>query len=124
MPLQTLCVFVGAGGGALVRWRIGDWTRHLFPSFPPGTTIVNLAGCLLIGLAVGWFASRHDSPPELRLLVVTGFLGGFTTFSAFSLETLALWSERPVAAFLYAIGTVVACLLLTFIGMMVMRKGF
>lgn len=122
MSFQALCVFAGAGCGALLRWRIGVWTQHLHPSFPPGTLIANLAGCFLIGLAAGWFESRPGLPPELRLLITTGFLGGFTTFSSFSLETLGLWTERPGAAFVFVMAKLIACVALTYAGMMVMRR--
>lgn len=123
MLVQAGCVFLGAGCGALLRWRLGVWTNQTWPAFPPGTLIANLVGCLLIGLAAGWFESRPEVSQATRLLVTTGFLGGFTTFSAFSLETVALLSERPFWAFVLVVGKLAACLALTCAGMAIMRRA-
>ena len=85
---QVLAVAGGAAAGALMRWRAGVWLNAGWPGFPLGTLAVNLVGGLLVGVALAWF---ERSPDELlRLLVVTGFLGGLTTFSAFSVESLLL----------------------------------
>src|SRR5688572_6459160 len=86
--LQVLAVSVGAAAGALARWAAGLWLNGQWSGFPLGTLLVNCAGGLLVGVALFWFTR---SPNELlRLLLVTGFLGGLTTFSAFSGESLAL----------------------------------
>lgn len=86
--LDALAVACGAGAGALARWASGLALNQLWSGFPLGTLLVNCAGGLLIGLAMVWFAR---SPHEVvRLLLVTGFLGGFTTFSSFSAESLGL----------------------------------
>jgi len=86
--MQVLAVATGAVCGALLRWWAGLWLNAHWAGFPLGTLLVNCAGGLLIGVALFWFA-RH--PNELlRLLAVTGFLGGLTTFSSFSGESLAL----------------------------------
>lgn len=85
---QAAAVAGGAALGALLRWAAGLAFNTLWAGFPLGTLLVNLAGGLGIGLATVWF-QRH--PDELlRLLVVTGVLGGFTTFSSFSAESLSL----------------------------------
>ena len=85
---QVAAVAGGAAAGALLRWRAGLWLNADWPGFPLGTLLVNLAGGLLVGIALAWF---ERSPDELlRLLLVTGFLGGLTTFSAFSVESLVL----------------------------------
>jgi fluoride exporter len=85
---QVLAVAVGAAAGALLRWRAGLWFNGGWAGFPLGTLLVNCVGGLLIGMALAWF---ERSPNELlRLLLVTGFLGGLTTFSAFSVESLLL----------------------------------
>ena len=85
---QVAAVAGGAAAGALLRWRAGLWLNAAWPGFPLGTLLVNLAGGLLVGIALAWF---ERSPDELlRLLLVTGFLGGLTTFSAFSVESLVL----------------------------------
>lgn len=86
--LQALAVALGAALGALLRWRAGLWLNAMWTGFPLGTLLVNAVGGLLIGSALAWF---EQSPDELlRLLLVTGFLGGLTTFSAFSVESLLL----------------------------------
>ena len=85
---QVVAVAGGAAAGALLRWRAGLWLNAGWAGFPLGTLLVNLAGGLLVGIALAWF---ERSPDELlRLLLVTGFLGGLTTFSAFSVESLVL----------------------------------
>ena len=85
---QVLAVGIGAAAGALLRWLAGLWLNASWAGFPLGTLLVNCVGGLLIGIALAWF---ERSPNELlRLLLVTGFLGGLTTFSAFSVESLLL----------------------------------
>jgi len=86
--LQVLAVAGGAAAGALARWGAGLWLNARWAGFPLGTLFVNAVGGLLIGMALAWF---ERSPNELlRLLLVTGFLGGLTTFSSFSAESLLL----------------------------------
>lgn len=86
--LQMLVVALGAAIGALLRWWAGLWLNSHWSGFPLGTLLVNCAGGLLIGVALAWF---ERTPDELaRLLLVTGFLGGLTTFSSFSGESLIL----------------------------------
>ena len=86
--LQVIAVAVGAAFGALVRWLAGLWLNAQWAGFPLGTLLVNCVGGLLIGIALAWF---ERTPNELlRLLLVTGFLGGLTTFSSFSGESLVL----------------------------------
>ena len=85
---HVLAVAVGAACGALARWFASLWLNGQWAGFPLGTLLVNCIGGLLIGVALAWF---ERSPDELlRLLLVTGFLGGLTTFSAFSGESLVL----------------------------------
>lgn len=87
-PLAWAAVAAGAALGALGRYAVGLWLNPLWPAFPLGTLLVNGLGGLLMGLAMVYFL---HSPHELwRLFAVTGLLGGFTTFSAFSAESLGL----------------------------------
>jgi CrcB protein len=88
--LPVLAVFVGAGCGALLRWWLGSWLNPVFPTIPLGTVAANLIGGLLIGVASSVFAHNAALAPEWRLFVVTGFLGGLTTFSTFSVEVVTL----------------------------------
>ena len=85
---QVLAVAGGAAIGALLRWLVGLWLNASWAGFPLGTVLVNCIGGLLIGAALVWFERAPDE--LLRLLLVTGFLGGLTTFSAFSIESLTL----------------------------------
>jgi CrcB protein len=93
-------LLVGAGGfaGSVCRFGVGRLAYGLWPgaTLPYGTLAVNVAGCFLIGLLTGWFAGRGGPQPALQLLLFTGFLGGFTTFSAFGYETMALAREVTV----------------------------
>lgn len=98
-----ISVGIGAAIGAWLRWWLGILLNPIFPSIPPGTLAANLLGGYLVGLAVSLFAQHPGLPPEIRLLVVTGFLGGLTTFSTFSAEVVTLFSRSE-----YLWGTVEA----------------
>ena len=102
--LSLLAVFTGAGLGALLRWFLGARLNPLFPTLPLGTLAANLAGGLLIGLAIAWLARHPGAAPEIRLFVITGFLGGLTTFSTFSAEVVNLLSRGEILWGLSAIG--------------------
>ena len=95
--MSTLAVFCGAGLGALLRWGLGTWLNPLLPLLPLGTVAANLFGGLLVGLASAFFTGHAGLPPEWRLLVITGFLGGLTTFSTFSAEVVALIGRQQYA---------------------------
>jgi CrcB protein len=88
-----LAVFLGSGIGALLRWWLGDHLNNLFPAIPPGTLAANLIGGYVVGLAMAFFASFAAIAPEWRLLVITGFCGGLTTFSTFSAEMVTLLQQ-------------------------------
>ena len=83
-------VFVGAGCGACLRWWLGLALDPIFPTLPFGTLTANLLGGYLIGVAMVTFSVKSGLPPEIRLLVITGLLGGLTTFSTFSAEVVSL----------------------------------
>ena len=83
-------VGIGAALGAWLRWMLGTALNALMPALPLGTLAANLGGGYLIGVAVAVFDQQAGLPPELRLLLITGFLGGLTTFSTFSAESVAL----------------------------------
>jgi fluoride exporter len=85
-----LAVFGGAGFGALLRWAFGAWLNPVFPALPLGTLAANLLGGLLVGVASSVFTQHTALAPEWRLFVITGFMGGLTTFSTFSLEVVTL----------------------------------
>lgn len=109
---SVLAIAVGAALGALLRWQLGLKLNQLFPTVPPGTLIANLIGAYVIGAAIAFFASFSAIAPEWRLLVITGFCGGLTTFSTFSAELALLlqegrlfWSLGLIAA--HVVGSVV-----------------
>lgn len=89
-----LAVGIGAALGAWARWGLGLWLNAMLPQLPLGTLTANLVGGYLIGLALAWFALSEGVPPEARLLIITGFLGGLTTFSTFSAEAVGLLSRQ------------------------------
>lgn len=91
--LAILSISVGAALGAILRWLLSVSLNLLFPALPPGTLVANLLGAYLIGVALAVFAANPQLAPEWRLLVVTGFLGGLTTFSTFSAEAVALLQQ-------------------------------
>ena len=88
--VSILAVFGGAGFGALLRWWLGGWLNPIFPTIPLGTVAANLIGGLLVGVASAFFTHNAALPPEWRLLIITGFMGGLTTFSTFSVEVVTL----------------------------------
>ena len=116
MLLSIVAISVGAALGALLRWVLALQFNALFPSVPLGTLAANLVGGFLIGVAVAFFAGRPDQPPQWRLLIITGFLGGLTTFSTFSAEVVSHlaagrfgWSAGLIA--LHVSGSVIMTLL-------------
>ncbi|MEA2552752.1 MAG: fluoride exporter [Fimbriimonadaceae bacterium] len=104
----SLLVFLGAGLGANARFWLGTCVAKLWgQAFPWGTLLINVSGSLLIGLIFGLYA-RQEIEPGWRYLLITGLLGGYTTFSAFSWETLKLIQEgKPGAALAYVAASVV-----------------
>lgn len=106
--ISVVAISIGAALGALLRWVLGMQLNALFPSLPPGTLVANLVGGYLIGVAMALFASHPALPPEWRLFVVTGFLGGLTTFSTFSAEVVQQLMEGSMGWALATIAVHVA----------------
>lgn len=127
---MTRFLIVAAGGalGAVARYGVGVWTQRLFPTaqWPWATLTVNVVGGLLMGLLAGWLAFRGGAHGEsLRLFAAVGVLGGFTTFSAFSLEAALMIERRQLAmAGGYVAASVVLSIAALFIGLMVARRAF
>jgi fluoride exporter len=103
--LAALAVFAGAGAGACLRWVLSLWLNPWLPALPLGTLASNLIGGLLVGIATAGFAQWPALAPEWRLLLITGFLGGLTTFSTFSAEVVTLLIRQQWA---WAAGTAAA----------------
>jgi fluoride exporter len=123
---HLLIVAVGGGIGAGLRHLANLAALRLFgPGFPWGTVFVNIAGSLAMGLLIGWMARRAGgSSMEIRLFLATGVLGGFTTFSAFSLDFAMLWERGAIGpAASYVIGSVLVSIAAVFAGLWLMRAA-
>lgn len=117
MVKSMLAVMVGGAVGCALRWLIGVRFNALFPNLPPGTLIVNLAGGLIIGMALALLLKNPQLDPMWKLMIVTGFCGGLTTFSTFSAEIiLLLQSGNYLWAMLSVMTHVIGSLLMTFAG--------
>jgi fluoride exporter len=117
-------VALGGGIGAAARHLVNlSALRLLGPSFPAGTLTVNVIGGLLMGLLAGYLALRYEGGgQELRLFLATGVLGGFTTFSAFSLDAVLLWQRGDIGlAALYVLASVVLSIGALLLGLFAMR---
>ncbi|GAA3885847.1 hypothetical protein GCM10022276_01130 [Sphingomonas limnosediminicola] len=120
-----LIVFIGAGIGGALRHGVNVAAARLLAlSFPLGTLFVNVAGSFLMGLCAGYFAFKPGLNQHVRLFLTTGILGGFTTFSAFSLDT-ALLIERHAYGLAagYVLGSVVASVSALFFALSLFRGG-
>lgn len=111
MISSVLSVSAGASLGALLRWWLAGRLNPLWPALPLGTLAANLAGGYLVGIAVAFFAQHPGLSPQARLFVVTGFLGGLTTFSTFSAEVVTQLQQGHTAR---ALATALAHLLGSF----------
>jgi len=113
---SVIAISVGASFGAVSRWLLGSALNAIFPTIPPGTLAANLIGGYLIGVAIAYSANNAALPAEWRLFVITGFLGGLTTFSTFSAEVTTLiqqgrfaWAGAEIAV--HVVGSVAMTLL-------------
>jgi len=115
-------VGIGAALGAWLRWALGLGLNAMLPQLPLGTLLANLIGGYLIGIAVAMLDEAAGFTPELRLFVITGFLGGLTTYSTFSAESVALLqSGRYSWALLHTGAHLAGSVALTVLGMMTVR---
>ena len=113
-----LAISAGASLGAVLRWLLGMSLNALFPAIPLGTLVANLIGGYLIGVALAVFAHHPGFSLEWRLFIVTGFLGGLTTFSTFSAEVTVLIQEgRMLWAFGAISAHVLGSLAMTMLGL-------
>ena len=115
---NTFAVGAGAALGAWCRWGLGVLLNSILPNFPLGTLLANLGGGLLMGVAIGLIGLGSLDNPGMRLFVTTGFLGGLTTFSAFTGESLTLlYKQHYLLAAVHAFGHVFGALLMAAIGL-------
>jgi CrcB protein len=124
---KLLFVALGGGVGAMARYLVGVQTLRMFgPNWPYGTFTVNVLGGFLMGALAGYLAHRGGADQERwRLLLGVGVLGGFTTFSAFSLETALMFEKRAYAdALIYAVASVVLAMTALFAGLLLARRLF
>jgi CrcB protein len=117
-----LSVGLGASIGAWLRWLLSIGLNAVFPLLPLGTLIANMFGGYLMGLAMGFITLGGMVSPELRLLVITGFLGGLTTFSTFSAESVSLISRGDYGwASLHLMSHLLGSLLMTGLGLLTVQ---
>lgn len=118
----AIAVGIGAALGAWLRWALGHFLNVLFPLLPLGTLAANLIGGFLVGVAVEVFATRAELAPEMRLFIITGFLGGLTTFSTFSAEAVSLLQRGQTGWAVAHIAThLVGSIVLTILGIAAVR---
>ena len=108
-----LAVGLGAALGAWLRWGLGLWLNPVYPALPLGTLAANLIGGFSIGLVIAWLTDHPALPPEVRLFLITGLLGGLTTFSTYSAEVVmalsrGLWLSASLIAFTHMAGSFLA----------------
>ncbi len=123
---NILLVALGGAVGAVCRYLTGGAAlRMMGPDWPYGTFFINVTGSLLMGVLAGWLAFRGEGGMQWRLFFGTGVLGGFTTFSAFSLETALMLERREfLPAALYSLGSVALGLVGLFAGLWLSRRVF
>ena len=119
----VLLIFFGGGVGSLLRYGLSRWINNtVITEFPLGTFLVNIIGCFLIGFIIYYVERYGEHAQQWRLLLVTGLCGGFTTFSAFSLENVQLLTDQRIFIFLaYTAGSVILGLLATYLGLLAGR---
>ena len=120
--LGYLVVFLGAGIGGMLRHAVNRIPSLSAGDYPWNTVAVNIVGSLAMGLLAGWLAFKGDAHQTVRLFLATGVLGGFTTFSAFSLDTALLWERgRTADALFYVLLSVTVAVAGLFLGLSLMR---
>ncbi len=120
MDSGFLAISAGAVLGANLRFALTLAFARVFPTLPVGTLLVNVLGCLVAGIAIGWIEARAAPSDTLRHFLVVGFCGAFTTFSAFSLETISLARAGSVVeATSYVVASIALCLVATGTGFLI-----
>lgn len=122
--MNFVIVFIGGGIGSMLRHAVNVLcARGLGTAFPYGTLTVNITGSIIMGLFAGYFAFKGDATQSWRLFLMTGILGGYTTFSAFSLDTALLYERGELGlAFAYVLASVAISIFGLFAGLMLVRQ--
>jgi len=123
MIKQVAAIAVGASAGAVCRWWVVLLMQRWFGAgYPWATLLVNAVGSFALGFLVIWFLDKTHLSDAVRLMLTVGFLGSFTTFSTFSVETIRLMEQGSVAtSFMHIIGTVVLCVGMAWLGMLLAK---
>lgn len=119
MLKSILLIGLGGGAGSIFRFLVSHYTKKFWnDEFPLGTFLVNISGCLLIGILAGYLLRSENSGTDVRMLLVVGFCGGYTTFSAFALENFELInSGKMTITLLYALASVILGIIFVWLGM-------
>lgn len=123
MIKQLIAVGIGGGAGSILRFLVSVATRkHYDGTFPVATFMVNLSGCFLIGLLIGLIGQQASANNHLKLLLITGFCGGYTTFSAFASENIQLiQNNQLIVSLAYTLASVLLGVLMVWAGMWVTK---
>ena len=113
--MSWLAVGLGAAIGAWLRWCLGMWLNNIHQHIPLGTLVANLGGGFIIGMSTSFFFWHNNLSPEWRLFIITGFLGGLTTFSTFSAETVLMLQRgeyvwASIQILLHVAGSILMCI--------------
>lgn len=109
--MQALAVFLGGGMGSLARFGMAKWLGTSESSFPIATLAANFLACIVLGMVGGWILQRGHMDNTLKLAIATGFCGGFSTFSTFSLETMKMFEQgKALMGLLYIVTSILLCI--------------
>ena len=123
MTRAIILVGLGGGLGSIFRYLTSVFaTKYFQTNFPLGTFAVNIIGCLIIGILLSLFERQHLTNPDLKFLLITGFCGGYTTFSAFAADNINLFqSDNSLTAFIYIATSIIVSLFAVWLGLLITK---